>query len=88
MAVPVVGHSDGVVSLVAELQAPDSINLHRSDREFGLGVLALKCLDERHAVEDERAWQIDGVDPAAFARAIDARRARAEGMGHATKRRG
>ena len=82
MAVPVVGHSDGVVSLVAELQAPDAVDLHRGDRKLGLGVLTLKRLDERHAVEDKRAGQIDGVDPSTFARAIDARRAGAKCVDH------
>ena len=82
MAVPVVGHSNGVVSLVAELQAPDAVNLHRGDRKLGLWVLALKHLDERHPVEDKGAGQVDGVDPATFARAINARRAGAKCVDH------
>ncbi len=80
MAVPLVWHADRVISLVAELQAPDTVDLHRGDRKLGLRVLALERLDERHAVKDERAGQADGVDPAAFARAIDTGRARAESV--------
>src|SRR5207245_11300855 len=60
----------------------DAVDLDRRHRELALGVLALEGLDQSDAVEDERARQVDGVDAAALAGAVDARRAGAEGGGH------
>ena len=82
MAVPAVGDAHGFVSLEAELQAPDAVDLDGRDRQLGFGVLALEGLYQGDAVEDEGAGQVDGVDPPALAGAVDAGRARAEGVGH------
>ena len=75
MAVPVVGHTDRLIYLVGELETPDAVDLDRCDGQLGFGVLALQRLDQRYAVEDEGAGQVDRVDPAAFAGTVDAGRA-------------
>jgi len=75
MPVPVVRNAGRVISQAAELEAPDSVDLDGRDGQLDLRILALKRLDEGDAVEDERAGQVDGVDPAALAGAIDAGRA-------------
>src|ERR1700682_825864 len=82
---PVVGHAHGVIAEVAELEAPHAIDFDRCHGELGLGVLALQCLAQGDAVEDERARQVDRVDPAALAGAVNAGRAGAEGVGHSHK---
>jgi hypothetical protein len=80
--VPVVGGPNRFVSLVAELEAPDAVELDGRHGELGFRVLALQGLDEGDAVEDQGAGQADGVDAAALAGAVDAGRAGAERMGH------
>ncbi len=85
MAVPLVRDCRRLVALVAELEAPDSVGLDGRDGEPGFGVFALQGLDEGDAVEDERAGQVDRVDPAALAGAVDAGRAGAKGVGHIGK---
>jgi len=65
--VPVVRDADRLVSHVAELEAPDAVDLDGRDGELGFRVLALQGLDEGDAVEDEGTWQVDRVDPAALA---------------------
>ena len=85
MPVPVVGGAHRVIALVAELEAPHAFELDGCDEELGLGVLALQRLDQGDAVEDEGAGQVDRVDAAALARAVDAGRAGTERVGHALK---
>ena len=75
MPVPVFGHADGFVAQVAELETPDAVDLDWCDRQLGFGVLALERLDQGDAVQDQRPGQVDRVDPAAFAGAVDAGRA-------------
>src|ERR1700688_904785 len=88
VAVPVVGNAHRVVSLVAELQAPDAFDLDGRHRELGFGVIALQDLDEGDSVEDESPGQVDRVDAAPFAGAVDAGRAGAERVSHGAKSKG
>ena len=75
MAVPAVRNTPRRVSRVAELQAPDSIDLHRRNRELGLDASALEVLEQGNAVEHQRSRQVDRVDTAALAGTVDAGRA-------------
>ena len=85
MPVPVVGHANQIVARVAQLQAPDAIDLDGCDIKLGFDAAALQVLKKGDAVEDEGAGQVDRVDAAPFAGTVDAGRARAEGVGHAAQ---
>src|SRR5260370_4529990 len=80
--VPEFGDANRRIAGVSKLQAPNAVHLNGRHRELALRVLALEGLEEGDAVEHEGAGHVDGVDPAAFAGAVDAGRAGAEGVGH------
>src|SRR5438445_417056 len=86
MSVPALGHALWLVSLVAELQAPDPVDQDRRYRQLGFRVLTLHRLQQRNAIEHERPRQVDRVDPATFAGAVVAGRARAERVNHSSLR--
>jgi hypothetical protein len=73
--VPPIGDAGRLVTLVAELQAPHTVQLNGRHGQLRLGVLALNRLQQRDPIEHERARQVDRVDAAAFAGAVDAGRA-------------
>src|SRR5712692_4961883 len=75
VAVPPLRHALGLVAQAAQLEAPDPVDLDRRDAELGLGVPVLQGLEQRDAIDDQRAGQVDRVDPPTLARAVDAGRA-------------
>ena len=67
MSMPVVRNSLRRIACVAELEAPDAIDLDRRHRKLGLDAPVLKLLEQGDAVQDQGSRQVDRVDPAAFA---------------------
>ncbi len=76
------GDASRRVSLVGELEAPDTVHLDRRYRHSALVAVRLKVLDHGDAVDHERAEKVDRIDPPALARPVDAGRMRAERVGH------
>src|SRR2546429_7042181 len=72
MAMPALWDAGRCVALVGQLEAPGAVDEHRCDRQPALDASGLQVLNQRHAVDDERAWQADRVDAAALAGAVDA----------------
>ena len=67
MPVPVVWDPGRRIARIAELEAPDALDLDRSHRKLGLDTAPLKLLYEGDAVKDKRSWQVDRVDAAPLA---------------------
>src|SRR5689334_3398644 len=82
VAVPRLRRARGRVALVAELDGPDAVHQGRRHAELRAGVFRLQALEQGDPVEDQRTRQVDRVDAAALAGAVDAGRERAEKVGH------
>jgi hypothetical protein len=82
MPVPALRYFDGWVARTGDLETPNPVHLNGGHRHPALGATALQMLDERNAVQNERAWQVVGVDAPTFAGAVDTGRPRTEGVGH------
>jgi len=72
MAMPALGDAGGRVALIGQLEAPGAVDEDRRYRQPALDAFGLQVLNQRHAVYDEGAWKVDGVDAAALAGAVDA----------------
>jgi hypothetical protein len=82
VTMPVVRNPDRGFAGVAELQAPDPIDLDRCHGELGLDASALQILEQRHAIEHQGSRQVDRVDAAPLAGTVHSGRARGERVGH------
>ena len=82
MTVPMVRNPCRRIACIAQLQAPDAVDLDGCDSKLGLDTPALQVLQQRNAVEHQRARKVDRVDSASLAGSVHARRARGEGAGH------